>query len=107
MNKVRVETLADGVFAIAMTLLILDVKLPEMEGVASNAELWSAILALWPNVVAYVFSFMILAVAWMNHHFLFHFFAKAVNRQLNLLNMLYLMVIAFLPFSADLLGRHS
>jgi len=106
MNKARVETLSDGVFAIAMTLLILDVRLPHVDGALTDAELWTMLAALWPIVVSYVFSFLILAVAWLNHHFLFHAFAKEVNRQLNLLNLLYLMMIVFVPFSAHLLGSY-
>lgn len=104
MNKNRVETISDGVFAIVMTLLIFDVKIPEVPGTVSNAELWILIGNLSPLIVSYALSFLVLSVFWINHHFIFHNFARSVNRQLNLLNMLYLMFLAFVPFSAHLLG---
>lgn len=104
MNKARVETISDGVFAIVMTLLIFDVKVPEIAGGVSNAQLWDMIGTLWPLFVSYAFSFLVLSVFWINHHFLFHTYARSVNRQLNLMNMLYLLFLAFVPFSAHLLG---
>ncbi len=104
MNKSRVEAFSDGVFSIVMTLLILDVRVPEVV-VTTNIELWQHLLTLWPLVATYFVTFIVLSVFWINHHFVFHSFAKAVNRQLNLLNLFYLMFIAFVPFSAHLLGN--
>ena len=107
MNKSRVETISDGVFAIVMTLLIFDVKIPDALHVTTNTELWMALGMLWPLFVSYAFSFLVLSVFWINHHFLFHTFAKAVDRQLNLMNMVYLMFLAFVPFSAHLIGSYQ
>lgn len=106
MNKNRVETISDGVFAIVMTLLIFDVKVAVVTGGVSDAHLWRMIGALWPLFISYAFSFVVLSVFWINHHFLFHAFARNVNRQLNLLNMIYLLFLAFIPFSAHLLGTY-
>jgi uncharacterized membrane protein len=104
MNKERIEIFSDGVFAIVMTLLVIDIKVPELEGVVGNTELWRALFALWPLFASYYFSFFVLSVLWINHHFFFHSFAKAVDRHLNLMNLAVLMFIAFVPFSAHLLG---
>ena len=104
MNKSRLEAFSDGMFAIVMTLLILDVRVPEVE-VATNAELWQNLLLLWPVVATYFVSFAVLAVFWINHHLIFHLFVKTVDRKLNLINMAYLMFVAFVPFSAHLLGN--
>jgi len=87
-----------------MTLLILDVRVPEVH-VATNAELWQNLLLLWPVVATYFVSFAVLAVFWINHHLIFHLFVKEVDRKLNLLNLAYLMFVAFVPFSAHLLGN--
>jgi uncharacterized membrane protein len=67
-GKGRIEALADGVFAIAMTLLILDVKLPVLEADQARAELPRRLLELWPRLLAYAASFLILGVYWPGHH---------------------------------------
>jgi uncharacterized membrane protein len=107
MDKNRVETISDGVFSIVMTLLIFDVKVPEVVGGVTEMELWHMIGSLWPLFVSYALSFLVLSVFWINHHFLFNTFVKKVDRKLNLLNMVYLMFLAFVPFSAHLIGIYS
>ena len=99
----RIETLSDGVFAIAMTLLVLDLKVPL--GVPSN-ELFDAILRLTPQWIAYSVSFMVLAVYWIGHHNQFHWI-KQTNRTLLWINIFFLMSIAFLPFSTSLLASYN
>lgn len=106
MNKARLEALSDGIFAIVMTLLIFDIKVPSMPGEVSNETLWSALLTLWPHIVVYAGTFLVLSVMWINHHFLFQMFAKDVDRRLNLLNLVYLMFVAFFPFSASFIGEY-
>ncbi len=105
MNKNRLEALSDGVFAIVLTILIFDVKLPTT-GALSDTELWSQILGLWPTITSFALSFLVIAVFWINHNFLFHTYAKTLDRALNLLNLLYLMFLVFVPFSAHLLGAY-
>ena len=106
MNKSRVEAFSDGVFAIVMTLLVFDIKLPAFTGPITNAEVWSLLASLSPLVVSYFLSFLVLAVFWINHNFLFHSFMKELDRKLNLLNLLYLMFLVFIPFSAQLFGTY-
>jgi uncharacterized membrane protein len=100
----RIEAFSDGVFAIAITLLILDLRIPAREG-SDAAGLLNAILALWPSYFAYVLSFTVIGIYWANHHYLFKLFAKT-DHGLNLLNLLLLMFIAFLPFPTHVLGTH-
>jgi uncharacterized membrane protein len=106
MNKARAESFSDGVFAIVMTLLVFDIKLPAIAGHVSNAQLWSVLVGLSPLIVSYMLSFLVLAVFWINHHFLFHSFMKELDRRLNLLNMIYLLFLVFVPFSAYLFGSY-
>ncbi len=107
MNKARLEALSDGVFAIAMTLLVIEVHVPDIvDGEYSVLGLWNGLLHLFPSIASYIISFTVLAMYWTSHHALFHFFAKTVNRPLVQLNMLYLMLLAFLPFSTALLGTY-
>jgi uncharacterized membrane protein len=100
----RIEAFSDGVFAIAITLLILDLRIPAREG-SDAASLLNAILGLWPSYFAYVLSFTMIGIYWANHHYLFKLFART-DHGLNLLNLLLLMFIAFLPFPTHVLGTH-
>jgi len=97
--KTRLETFADGIFAIAATLLILNVTV--VDGHAVGPEL----LRIWPSYVAYAVSFITLGIIWMNHHLVMHQVSH-VDRTFLLLNVLFLMVIAFIPFPTRLLSLY-
>ncbi len=99
----RLEAFSDGVFAIAITLLILEVKIPNHEDLNQSHGLKNFLLQLWPSYFAYVFSFIIIGIYWANHHYLFHMF-KRTNHVFNMLNVLFLMCIAFLPYPTAILG---
>lgn len=108
MNKQRVELLSDAVFAIIMTLLIIEIKVPELHGATTdNFELFNKILELTDLFTSYFLSFFILAMFWLQHHALFFFFTKNLNRQLVVINMLFLCFLCLIPFSAHLLGSYS
>lgn len=70
-NKGRFEAFSDGVFAFAITLLILGIVLPALKTPVSDAALRDALLSLWPNAIAYVLSFAVIGIMWQNHHALF------------------------------------
>ena len=107
MNKTRIEALSDGVFSIVMTLLIIEVKVPHLQGLTiSNEELWHRLSDLWPLLRSYFISFLILGMYWTNHHAFFHMFTKQVNRLLNVVNIFFLMFLCFIPFSAHLMGQY-
>ncbi len=107
MDTKRVEALSDGVFAIAMTLLIIDLRVPEIGGAFSEKTLVDNLLILRPVIFSYFISFTVLAMYWISHHVFFHLITKEVNRLLALINMVFLAFIAFLPFSAHLLGAYD
>ena len=107
MNKARIEALSDGVFSIAMTLLVIEIHVPVLpDGAYSMISLWTSLLHIFPSIASYVVSFTVLAMYWTSHHALFHFFTKTVNRTLVQLNMLYLMLLALIPFSTALLASY-
>jgi uncharacterized membrane protein len=106
MNKSRLEAFSDGVFSIVMTLLIFDVKVPEIVMNQTDAGLWASFLLAVPHLLIFMGTFAVLSMMWTNHHFLFHSFAKTVDRKLNLLNLLYLMMVVLVPFSASFLGAY-
>jgi uncharacterized membrane protein len=99
----RLEAFCDGVFAIALTLLIIDIRLPDIDGIHSTPELWRALRALGPAVFAFVLSFVVVFITWVNHHNAL----KLVNRSATSFvyaNGLLLLTIVFLPFPTSLLG---
>lgn len=99
----RTGTLADGVFAIVLTLLILNIKSPKA---ASEAELAQQLLALWPEFLSYTISFAILAIFWFGHQMVSRYIRRS-DRVHIWLNLLFLMCIAFIPFSTSLLGGNG
>ncbi len=99
----RILALSDGVFAIAITLLILEIAVP---ATTSAAGLPKALLGLWPRYLAYVLSFLVIARFWMTHRLAFRLIARD-DAVLLWLNLLLLMFVAFLPFPTAVLGTHA
>jgi uncharacterized membrane protein len=105
-EKNRLEALIDGVFAVVLTLLVLDLKLPENVAFASNDDLWQHLLGLERHFVIYVISFVVIAMYWINHQVQFHFVVRT-DRTLIWINFGYLLLVSFLPFATDLIGDHK
>ena len=101
MTKNRLEACSDGVFAIVITLLVLDIKLPE----GNSAGLSHALLESLPRIAAYVMSFAIIGLYWISHHRSFDMIAK-VDGTILWLNLLLLLLVSFIPFPTALLGRY-
>lgn len=99
----RILALSDGVFAIAVTLLILEIAVP---ATTSDAGLPKALLGLWPRYLAYVVSFVVIARFWIIHRLAFRLIARD-DAVLVWLNLLLLMFVAFLPFPTAVLGAHN
>lgn len=98
----RTEAFSDGVFAIAITLLILEIRVPHGE---EGQALTSLLLAQWPSYMAYLLSFLVIGVMWVNHHNLFKYIRRVDNVFL-FINSLLLMFITFLNFSTVLLADY-
>jgi uncharacterized membrane protein len=105
MSLNRFEAFSDGVFAIAMTLLVIEIKLPNLSHVTAS-EAASEILHIAPHLLSYVTSFLVIGVVWLNHHALFHFL-KRVDRNALTLNLILLMCVAFIPYSTALIGNYG
>ena len=95
----RVEAFSDGVFAIAITLLVLDIKVPE----SALDDLWKGIADEWPAYLAYVTSFLAIGAVWMQHHGLFSCL-RLVDSTVMRLNLGLLLVVSFLPFPTGLMA---
>jgi uncharacterized membrane protein len=101
----RIEAFSDGIFAIAVTLLILDIKVPAPRGPGAvrTGNLAAALLAQWPAYLAYVISFMTVLIMWVNHHKLF-LHIRRVDHVFLVLNGLLLMGVTAVPFPTALLS---
>ena len=102
----RILALSDGVFAIALTLLVLNIEVPEIPEDLVGQELPGELLALWPKFLSYVLSFVVILFYWTAHHSIFSII-KDYDRRLIWLNSLFLMFVAFLPFPTALLGEYE
>lgn len=98
MDTSRLEAFSDGVIAIAITLLVLEIKVPPGEAIGVG------LVHLWPSYLAYAISFIVIGAIWINHHTMFDWIVRADHRLL-VLNTLHLMFIAFLPFPTAVLAE--
>ncbi len=103
----RIEALTDGIFAIAMTLLVLTLALPEAKTeLTQTVELYSLLIGQMHKFFNYALSFLLLAIFWVKHHQQFHFI-KRTNRKHLWINIVTLMFIALIPFSTSLIGDYN
>ena len=98
----RIETFSDGVFAIAITLLIIEIGVPHVEVTES---LFERLIHLWPSYLGYAISFLVIGIVWANHHNRFRLISRS-DHVLLFLNVLFLMCVAFLPFPTALLAEY-
>ena len=96
----RVEALTDGVFAIAMTLLVLELGMPVITGGPVNTELLRRLFELWPKLLVYVLSFVLLGMTWVHHRLMFHYIERS-DGKLAWMNIIFLMFVALVPFAAS------
>lgn len=104
----RIETLVDGIFAIAMTLLVLNINLPQTFGPVSDPAISQYMVSLFQQLGIYAFSFILLASFWRAHHMQF-FYIKRSDSFLIWLNVIWLMFVALVPFSTNFVsdfGNH-
>ena len=102
----RIEALTDGVFAIAMTLLVLDIALPELASISAPAELTRKLLELSPKFFSYALSFVILGMLWHMHHTIFNFI-KRLDSGLIWINTFLLLFVALIPFSTSIISEYD
>jgi uncharacterized membrane protein len=101
----RLEAFCDGVFAIALTLLIIDIKIPPSATVSTPSDFWIAIRHIAPSILAFILSFIVILITWVNHHA----FLKLVNRSspsFMFANGFLLLTVVFIPFPTSLMGEY-
>jgi uncharacterized membrane protein len=98
----RIESFSDGVFAIAITLLVLDIHVPEFK---AGETLIQSLYAEWPSILALLIGFFTILICWINHHYMFRMIHRS-NSSLLLLNGLKLLVVTLTPFATAVLSKH-
>lgn len=106
MKQARLENLADGIFAIVMTLMVLEIKVPAL-GNPQTGEFIHALLGSIPYFMSYLISFALLYSYWNSHHFVTSVYAKTLDIKLSHINAVFLFLIGLVPFSSHLLGSYS
>ncbi len=101
----RIIFFSDAVMAIAITLLAIDLRVPEIAGLATTADMAAHLVAMWPRFLSFIVSFGVVAVYWNSHHRNFNLIRRYDGR-LIVLNLLFLLCITCMPFIAGLLGQY-
>ncbi|WP_425146213.1 TMEM175 family protein [Deinococcus sp.] len=101
----RLEAFSDGVFAIALTLLILEIKAPNIGEHGTSADLWRGLANLWPSYLAYLLAFFTVLVSWIGHHIITSQ-VRQVDWPLLLTNGFFLLTVSFLPFPTSIVAEH-
>jgi uncharacterized membrane protein len=101
----RVEALTDGVFAIVMTILVLELGVPIVMGESLPTELTGRLVAMWPEFLSYFVTFLMLGFMWSVHYYQFSRIRRS-DSVLAWINIIFLMFMSLLPFSTSLLGQH-
>ncbi|MFA6177775.1 MAG: TMEM175 family protein [Candidatus Paceibacterota bacterium] len=107
MKAARLETLADGIFAIVMTILVFQIKPPILVNPNDSLELALAMKHTLPIFLSYLLSFSLLFTYWRAHHFFVSVYAKNIDINLTNLNAIFFLFLALIPFSTSLLGEYS
>jgi uncharacterized membrane protein len=105
-NKERLMSLNDGIFSIAITLLVLDLVIPEIPSQQIDILLAPSLISIYPKMIGYTLSFFIIASYWLSYHRIFSFI-REVDRRLVALNIFFLFFIVFMPFPTYLLGLYG
>ena len=101
----RLEAFCDGVFAFALTLLVVDIKIPSTPEIKTNADFWLALYTIIPSVFSFVLSFVIILITWVNHHGALKLITKSAPSFIYA-NGFLLLTVVFMPFPTSLLGEH-
>jgi TMEM175 potassium channel family protein len=101
MSTSRLEAFSDGVFAVAITLLVLQFTVPTVV----SGHLLPALLGQWPQLVTFVASFLTVGVVWVNHHAIFRGL-RAIDRTIQFINLVLLLAVVLVPYPTELLGHY-
>lgn len=106
MKQQRLDQLSDGIFAIVMTLLVFEIRVPEFSGIVDDRSLLNYLISMYPVLLSYVLSFSLLFTYWRSHHLIASVFAKNIDIPFSNINGFFLFFVALVPFSSHFLGKY-
>ncbi len=107
MKQSRLDQLSDGIFAIVMTILVFEIRVPEYLGIAGEQNIINSLVAMYPVILSYILSFSLLFTYWRSHNIIASVLAKNIDVHFSNLNGIFLCLVALVPFSSNLLGNYS
>jgi len=106
MKQSRLDQLSDGIFAIVMTILVFEIRVPEYMGIVSEQNLINSLINMYPLLLSYLLSFSLLFTYWRSHHIIASVLAKNIDVKFSNLSGIFLFLVALVPFSSHFLGRY-
>ena len=106
MKQSRLDQLSDGIFAIVMTILVFEIRVPEYIGLVSEQTLLKSLINIFPLFLSYLLSFSLLFTYWRSHHIIASVLAKNIDVQFSNLSGIFLFLVALVPFSSHFLGLY-
>ncbi len=107
MKQSRLDQLADSIFAIVMTILVFEIRIPEYTRVVSDQVLLDSIFSVYPAILSYIISFFLLFTYWRSHHFIQSILAKNIDTHFSNLNAVFFLFVGLVPFSSHFLGKYN
>ena len=107
MKQARLDQLADGIFAIVMTILVFEIRMPNFTGIVGEETILKSLLSLSPIFLSYLLSFSLLFTYWRAHHFIESILAKNIDTRFSNLNAIFFFFVGLVPFSSHFLGEYS
>lgn len=106
MKQTRLDQLSDGIFAIVMTILVFEIRVPEYVGIVNEPTLINSLFSMAPLFLSYLLSFSLLFTYWRSHHIIASVLAKNIDVQFSNINGIFLFLVALVPFSSHFLGNY-
>lgn len=107
MKQNRLDQLADGIFAIVMTLLVFEIQIPEIGGTPTNIKLLLELIKAAPFLLSYIVSFLLLFTYWRGHHYIASVLAENIDNNLTNINAVFFLLVGLVPLSSIFLGLYS
>ena len=106
MKQTRLDQLSDGIFAIVMTILVFEIKVPDFVNIVSEQTIFNSLISISPLFLSYILSFSLLLTYWRSHHLIASVLAKNIDINFSNISGMFLFLVALVPFSSHLLGRY-
>src|SRR5574344_512844 len=106
MKQTRLDALSDGIFAIVMTILVFEIRIPYFSGSLADKQIFDLLISILPLLINYILSFSLLFTYWRSNHFIASVLAKNIDVHFSNLNGLFLFLVALIPFFSNFLGSY-